>query len=522
MRGMAAIVTLAVLPVWGEQPLSIDMTRVRADVDFLCLPELKGRVSLAPGANIAAGYIRAEFTKARLPAGGSSYYQEFALVESTPLSPPQSSLVLVSGGRHQVLELGKDFRGTFGTDVRVKAALAFAGYGITAPEYGYDDYAALNVRGKVVVVFNHEPQEADPRSPFRGTGLTRHANIRSKVINAAAHGAVAVLLLSEPRSSHPPLMAVQQAGQPGVTRGFAPQQHDEIVSIPYLTLSDAAAAKVLASTGKTPADLQEAIDRDLKPQSLDLPGVSADIDLRSAHHRGISYNVAALLPGSDPALAGETIIVNSHYDHLPNRGDHYYPGANDNVSGTVAMLELARLFAASPNRPRRSVLFISFGSEEEGLLGSYHYVEHPLRPLASTLAVLNLDMIARDEAHVAATEGKLQIPADTSNLIDLVGGSYSPDLVHAIRQANESARLELDDKYERDSTQNVLFRCDHFPFVAKGVPAVWIFGGFHPGYHESSDTPDHLNWTKLEKVIRLTWQSVWELDKGRKPAFVQR
>jgi len=520
---MLAILMLAAAPAGAQQPPPVDMTRVRADVDFLCIPELKGRVSLAPGANIAAAYIRAEFARARLSAAaGNSYYQEFPLVEAVPLSPPQSSLVLVTGGRRTVLQPGKDFRGSFGSDVRVTAPLVFAGYGITAPEYRYDDYAGVNVRGKVAVVFNHEPREADPRSPFRGTGLTRHANIRPKVMNAAAHGAVALLLLSEPKSLHPALLATPQAGQPGVTRGFAPPQHDEIVPIPYLTLSDAAAATVLASTGKTPAEWQEAIDRDLKPHSLDVPGTSAEIDVRSGHQRGISYNVAALMPGSDPALAAETIIVNSHYDHLPNRGERYYPGANDNVSGTAAMLELARLFAVSPTRTRRSVLFISFGSEEEGLLGSYHYVEHPLRPLSSTLAVLNLDMIARDEAHVPATEGKLQIPADTSNLIDLVGGSYSPDLVRAIRQANETTRLELDEKYERDSTQNVLFRCDHFPFVYKGVPAIWIFGGFHPGYHESSDTPEHLNWTKLEKVIRLTWQTVWELDKGSKPAFVQK
>jgi hypothetical protein len=187
--------------------------------------------------------------------------------------------------------------------------------------------------------------------------------------------------------------------------------------------------------------------------------------------------VAALLPGSDPTLAAETIIINSHYDHLPNRGETHYPGANDNASGTAAMLELARAFAASPERPRRSLLFVSFDSEEEGLLGSYYYVEHPLRPLASTLAVLNLDMIGRDESHIAATKGKLNVPADTSNLVNLVGGDYSPDLVAAIRRANKFANLELDEKYERDSTQNVLFPCDHFPFLWKDVPAVWIFGG---------------------------------------------
>jgi hypothetical protein len=491
-------------------------------MDFLCTLDFNGRVSLDRGGNIAAAYVRAEFAKARIaPAAGGSYYQEFALVESAPLSS-DSKLVLISSSRREAFQIDKDFRGNFGSDVDIRGPLVFAGYGITAPEYKYDDYTGIDARGKVVVVFNHEPQETDPHSPFRGTGLTRHANIRSKLMNAAAHGAVALLLLSEPKSSHPSLFAAARPGQPGVTRGFAPSQFDDIVSIPYLTLSDAAAARVLMPSGKTPAQLQESIDRTLKPESRNLPGASVEIRLRGEHRRGMSYNVAALLPGSDPALSSETIIINSHYDHLPNRGETHYPGANDNGSGTVATLELARAFAASAERPRRSLLFISFGSEEEGLLGSYHYAEHPLRPLTSTLAVLNLDMIGRDEAHVPVTEGKLNIPADTSNLINLVGGGYSPDLIAAIKRANRFANLNLDEKYERDSTQNVLFRCDHFPFLWKDVPAVWIFGGFHPGYHEASDTPERINWNKLQKVMQLTWGTVWELDKGAKPEFERR
>jgi Peptidase family M28/PA domain len=382
MRGMFPAFSLIAVLASGQSAPHFDMTRVRADIDLLCTPELNGRVSLDRGANIAAAYIRAEFAKARVsPAAGGSYNQEFALVESAPLSP-ESRFVLVSGPQRTALQAGKDFRGNFGSDVDITAPLVFAGYGITAPEYKYDDYAGIETRGKVVVVFNHEPQEADPHSPFRGTGLTRHANIRSKLMNAAAHGAAALLLLSEPKSLHPPLSAVSLPGQPGVTRGFAPSQYDETVRIPYLTLSDAAAVKVLMPSGRTPAELQGSIDRTLKPESRDLPGASVEIRLRGEHRRGMSCNVAALLAGSDPALSAETIIINSHYDHLPNRGETHYPGANDNASGTAAMLELARAFAAFPERPRRSLLFVSFGSEEEGLLGSYYYVEHPLRPLA--------------------------------------------------------------------------------------------------------------------------------------------
>jgi Zn-dependent M28 family amino/carboxypeptidase len=184
-------------------------------------------------------------------------------------------------------------------------------------------------------------------------------------------------------------------------------------------------------------------------------------------------------------------------------------------------MELARLFAADSARPRRSVLLIVFGSEEEGLLGSYYYVEHPLRPLETTRAVLNLDMIARDEAHIPQSRGVLEIPADTSNEINLVGAFYSPELREAIVNANRKTGLELSDKFDRDHDLNTLFRCDHFPFLLHDVPAVWLFGGFHPGYHEPSDTVEKLNFPKMEKVVRLTYEAARSIaDSDKTPRFV--
>lgn len=513
-KPIASFFLLASLAAQTPPAPRFDMNRVRADIEFLCTPELEGRTSLERGAQISAAYVAAEFAKAKAaPAVNGSYYQEFALVEA--VGEPRESRLSVGA---LSLRPGADFHGSFRNDATIRAGIVFAGYGITAPEYNYDDYAAIDARGKVVVVFNHEPQEGDARSVFRGTGQTRYANVRTKTINAVTHGAVALLLAPEPESVH----GTPPPASRSSTRGYAPGQTDELLSIPVLTLTEQGAEKLLGLTGRSPAALQKAIDQSLKPVSTAIPGEAAITLVNRERKRAMSRNVAALVAGSDPALAGETIIVNSHYDHLPNRAGINYPGANDNGSGTAATMELARAFAASPVKPRRSVLFLSFGSEEEGLLGSYYYAGHPIKPLETTLAVLNLDMIARNEGQVPATEGRIAIPADTSNLIDLIGGSYSPDLVAAIRRANESTGLTLDDKYERDSTQNVLFRCDHFPFLLKDVPAIWIFGGFHPGYHEASDTAEKLNWVKLEKVMRLTWNTVWELDRAGKPKFEKR
>ena len=219
-----------------------------------------------------------------------------------------------------------------------------------------------------------------------------------------------------------------------------------------------------------------------------------------------SWNVAGLLPGADPVRRDETILVTSHYDHLGVQNGQHYAGANDNGSGTVAMIEVARLLAG--RTLARSVLFVSFGSEEQLMLGSYHYVAHPLRPLATTRAVLNLDMIGRNEGHTPESEGAYEITAGRSDQLNLVGAVYAPDVTRVLQQEAARAGMTLSDKFDRDSSMRALFRCDHLPFLQKGVPAVWLFGGFHPGYHEPSDTVDTLDFEKMTRVVRLTTEAV--------------
>jgi Zn-dependent M28 family amino/carboxypeptidase len=170
------------------------------------------------------------------------------------------------------------------------------------------------------------------------------------------------------------------------------------------------------------------------------------------------------------------------------------------------MIEVARVLASE--RLARSVLFVSFGSEEQLMLGSYHYVAHPLRPLATTRAVLNLDMIGRNEEHTPESVGAYAITAGHSDQLNLVGAVYSPDLAALLRREGSGAGLTLSDKFDHDSSMRTLFRCDHLPFLQKGIPAVWLFGGFHPGYHEPDDTVDRLDFDKMERVVRLTADAV--------------
>lgn len=507
-----AVLLLACLPTALAQE-RVSQERLRADLEFLASPPVEGRASLSRGADTAAWYLAAEMRKIGLQPAGEGFLQPFELV---PLRPDRerTSIEIVRDGAAETFPAGAVFFPEPARPIDLTLDVVFAGYGISAPELRYDDYAGIDVRGKAVLVFDHEPQEGDAKSIFHGTGFTLYANTWTKTQIAERHGAAAVLVVTEPINAH------RSAPRPP-DRANAPRQglvRSEL-RIPRFSVSAQVAEALLRSSGRTPAELQAEIDRTPSPASRPIDGVK--VRLRAANQDTppqTSWNVAGLWPGTDPALRDETILVTSHYDHLGVQNGKLYPGANDNASGTAAMLEVARLVVKE--RLPRSVLFVSFGSEEQLMLGSYHYVEHPLRPLDKTIAVLNLDMIGRNEEHTPESQGAYELSAARSDQLHLVGAVYSGDLLKVLEKEASGAGLELSTTFDRDSSMRALFRCDHLPFLQKGIPAVWLFGGFHPGYHEPVDTVDRLDFDKLARTVDLTVRAVRSLAApGRAPRF---
>jgi Zn-dependent M28 family amino/carboxypeptidase len=243
----------------------------------------------------------------------------------------------------------------------------------------------------------------------------------------------------------------------------------------------------------------------------------------SAAQRKRSFNVAGLLTGSDPQLRAQTVIVSGHFDHNGADGARIWHGADDNGSGTVGVVELARAFSSDTPRPKRSILFIVFAAEERGLLGSYYYVQHPLRPLASTRAVVNFDMIGRNETPSRQTDGAIEIAPDTSNELNLIGTNYTPEYRETVEQANRRIGLRLNYKWDQEASLNIFFRSDQFPFALRGIPAVWWFTGFHPDYHHTTDTVDKINFAKMEEILKLAYLSAGQFSNETKtPAFNPR
>jgi hypothetical protein len=503
---------------------------LKADLYFLASDALQGRMSLQPGDEAATQWVAAEFAKAGLEpaAANSSYLQAVPLIEYR--GDREASYLALKRGDKMIRWHAPEVIGGFHDDLEITAPLVFAGFGITAPGLQYDDYRGLDVQGKIVAVFEHEPQENDPHSPFNGTGNTRYATNRVKALIAQAHGAVALIVMAEPNRKHPSnLDRVNRIG--GSLSRTTPLPSQVIVNdelhIPVSTVSDAVAAQLLSTAGATPQALQAAIDRDLSNHSIALPDSVVTLHFENKSRiSGVTYNVAGLLPGNDPKLATETIIISGHHDHdgaAPGAGGklEIWYGADDNGSGTVGVVELAHAFAANPARPKRSILFVVFAAEERGLLGSYYMAAHPLRPLAGTRAMINFDMIGRDEAKSDQTDGLIAIPANTSNRLNLIGAAYSPDFKNTVVRANRLVGLDLDDRFDHENALNTFFRSDQFPFVLHDIPAFWFFTGFHPDYHHVTDTPDKIDYPKMLKILQLSYLSGWEFaNQPGYPRFV--
>jgi hypothetical protein len=577
--GAGGAVVLVTCVLWAQAPVPANVQKgfaaitegdLRHDLSYIASDNLEGRMSLQPGDEAAVKWIADQFASAGLaPAatdaqGKPSFIQAVPLMEYRP-DRSQTTVKMIRGGK-ETLWKAPTVMGGFRHEVNLAAPVVFAGYGISAPELGYDDYKGLDASGKIVLVFDHEPQEDDPGSIFNGRGNTRYATTRVKLLNAQKHGAVALLLVAEPNRKHPTNAERMARIGGSITRTVPlPLQSisDDEVQIPSLVVQDEVADALLSAvaenkTGKEEASsLQAAMDANLSAQGRALPDTTVAMHLvNSTERSGTSWNVAGLLKGSDPGLSAETILITAHHDHdgvapcppadpgraeakadpqagpvaVDEKGATVPPGsrctmtwhgADDNGSGTVGVVELARAFASNPERPRRSILFVVFAAEERGLLGAYYMAQHPLRPLATTRAQINFDMIGRDEKPSRQTDGLIEIPPDTSNHLNLIGAPYSPDYERVVKQENTKVGLVLDDRFDHDSVLNVFFRSDQFPFVLHDIPALWWFTGFHPDYHHVTDTVEKIDFAKMKKILDLAYLSGWRFaNDADVPKFI--
>jgi hypothetical protein len=457
---------------------------------------MAGRRTGELGAERAADYIEAEFRRAGLRPGGDSgsYRQQFEARTGARMGD-RNRLTLHTGGRRWELSSDRDWRPlgfSASTHGRIEARVVFCGYGITAEHPTYDDFAGQDVRGRVVLLLPLEPAASDSTSPFAGTVLTAHADLRRKVANAHEHGAAAVLVLTD------------DAATPGDARsGFDSEASVGSVALPAAQVRTAALQSALTTLDLDLDLIAERIDSSLHPASFPLD-LTAELEVDVEPITAEATNVVGILPGSDPSLRGEAIVVGAHYDHL-GRGmvkspdgepvEEIMNGADDNASGVAALIEVAAAIRTDPILPSRTLVFVAFTGEELGLLGSQHYVESPAVPLARTRAMINMDTIGR------GPEGRVFV----------AGAATSPVLKAAL--VEESAADFLTVAYDDE----VLGASDQAPFRSRGIPVLFFFTPAHADYHRPTDDWEKIDFHYLERIARLVDRVACRLAASGEP-----
>ena len=448
-------------------------------IKFLASDELKGRGNGTPELERAADYIASRFRAAGLePAGDDrTYYQKFEIVtgltvgsnNSLTLSGPGGSTTLKLGDYQPLSLVGIGDRGSAGQP-SLSVPLVFAGYGISAPAYNYDDYAGVDVTDKAVLVFRHEPQENDDKSIFQGKANTEHATFFRKAMVARSHGARALLIIEDP----------VHADQTNFSDWLRDPQAEEY-GIPVLRLSRARAQQVVGSQVEL-SKIASDIDADLMPRSRALNGALLTYAESLAKNRRTVKNVVGILRGSDPVKSREAVALGAHYDHLGLGGrfslkedaiGQIHNGADDNASGTAALIEIAKLAAANRTRFPSSLVFIAFAGEELGLLGWSQYVNHPTFPIDQTVAMLNLDMVGRAGGRIFVS-----------------GLDTAPELKDEVNRAAADLPLKLSLTGDGSAVGGA---SDNTSFLLKRIPSIFFFSGLHADYHRPTD-----DWQKID------------------------
>jgi peptidase M28-like protein/PDZ domain-containing protein len=529
-------------------------------VSYLASDEMEGRAPGTKGLDLAAEFIRQQFEQIGLNTAlvDGAAYQPFEIQDRGKVdnNTKLSFITPASDGTEPqptALKLNEDFTplGGTGSDP-FKLPLVFAGYGITAEKEGYDDYAGLDVKGKAVILLRHEPQQENTESPFNGDKDSKYAPFRAKLANARKHGAACILFctdehdlrknlqqpwlqwkkaLAEFAAEQTKLKAEQlpalgeidgqnaRIGElldrvaklrgelnarldPLLPFGTAGLRGDDS-GIPVLQCRRDVVDRLLAAAGQPDlATLEQKIDAEMKPASLEITGwqVAGQVAVRRDKHP--AKNVVALLEGKGPR-ADEVIVVGAHYDHVGvqenrNGETEVYNGADDNASGVSAMLEIARQLAEAEEPPERDVLFVAFSGEERGLLGSRHYVEHPLLPLKDTVAMVNLDMVGR-------------LRSDTLTIYGTGTATGFDELVE--RLANEHG-MTLKKK------PNGTGPSDHASFYRKDIPVLFFITGMHQDLHKTTDDVEKINVTGMRRVSEMVLDAVEEIaESDTRPEF---
>ncbi len=457
-------------------------------VKYLASDELKGRGAGMPELDLAAEYVAKQFKAAGLePAGeNGSFFQPFTVTTGARMGNGNHLVTRNREGERR-LRPGEDYIPlNFSSDAAVSGAMVFAGYGVSANEFKYDDYTHFDVKDKIVVVLRYEPEDLGKEQGFgKQRRRTYHAHLITKAINARNRGAKAVILVNGKLDGDEKDELLKFGGVSG----------PDDAGIVMVQVTNTVAAEWFKAAGKSLEAVQAEIDQHKAPASFALPeSLTMSLEVDIEREQATVRNVLGYLPGASK----EYLIIGAHYDHLglgdqsslaPSQIGEPHHGADDNASGTAGVIELARMFSARRDSLGRGILFMAFAGEEIGLLGSSQWVKEPTRPLENAKAMLNMDMIGRIK--------------DSKIYVGGVGtGSTFKNLLEETTK---------DSGFQIDYSVSGYSASDHTSFVGKQIPVLFFFSGLHGDYHKPSDTWDKINSKDAARLLDLVGETAGRL-----------
>jgi hypothetical protein len=499
---MYAAAPAIVLPPVPTTVDSITPGELRMHLEFLASEELGGRYTLSPSFAIAARYLAAHLEAYGFKGAGDngSFLQTFQVVSSKVDTAKSTLEITTGGGKATSYHFGDFYLPNDGHNGEAQGTIVFVGQGVSSASQKHDDYSGLDVKGKIVLIAPGTPADVDS-SQLEDNESGQGA--------AIAHGAVGILQL-------PPQRMLDLMKSKGFQERAASRESVRLArategKLPALSLGPALAEELLTTGGLNLKSVYEAVSHKqrLQPQKLD---VSAKMTVATQLTRSTTQNVAAILEGSDPKLRNEYVVFSAHYDHLKTGpAGEIYPGADDDGSGTTAVLTIAH--AMSLERPRRSVLVMFHAGEELGLLGSQYNTDYaPVVPLNQMVADLNIDMIGRSKKD---GDNSLQDEHLTdANTVYLVGSNRISRELHQLSEETNAQfqKMKLDYHYnDPNEPERIYFRSDHWNYAKHGIPIIFYFDGTSVDYHRPTDTLDKIDFSKLTKVTRLVFETGWRI-----------
>ena len=478
--------------------------RIGDDIRYLASDELEGRGPQTKGLELAAKHMEGVFVEAGLVGGGDegTYRKPFEISVDTKVNQKDTKLVFKTQDGNIELEAGKDFQAlAAGGNGKANAEVVFVGYGINAPKLNYSDYEGVDVEGKIVVVIRREPQQDDEESVFDGKRTSQHSFIRTKLDAVKKAKAAAIVMVNDPHSTH------EKQDELSRPAGFGSRG----AGIPFFHMTKQRLNDLLAKHPvkvgdkelKTVKEISDQIDAELQPVSQTL-GITADVGCKFEEVNAGVSNVIGILEAEGP-LAEETIVVGAHYDHLgmgpfgsrrpEERAVHN--GADDNATGTAAVMELARRLSAT--KLKRRIVFIGFTAEERGILGSNHYLANPAIPLDKTVAMINFDMIG-----MYGKQG-----------ITLGGANTAKEFPELLARATEGADFNVKQSQSVGGS-------DHAGFYNKDIPIMFFHTGLTDLYHTPDDDFETIDVAGAATTIDLAERVIREIaELPERPTFTK-